>query len=315
MSRTTDDLLNAVKRTVTVPSNQVLLLDDDILALATEEMLSKIVPTMISLRQEYFLRVERTLMVTNQDEYAMPYRAVGRTLQDLKLFDGVQTRRMARLQTNDAHLFSYNAIPHSFYFRGDKVVVVPQPVSSNSLYLEQWFFMRPNKFTQTGNCGLITSVTGDVVTVATVPTAFAQNMKLDVVQGQQGSSLLAYDCPIASIGGNVITLNTGSLTVATPPQPVPVVVAGDWLAPAETSPVIQMPEEGFQMLVYRTTMRVLEAIGDFDGKRSIMELLPSLEKDFEMLLAPRIENEGQKVIQRNGLLRGSRTRYRRGLVY
>lgn len=315
MTRTTDDFLNSVKRTVTMPANQVLLQDADILALGTEEMLSKIVPTVISLRQEYYLRVERQPMVTGQDEYAIPYRAVARGLQDLKLFDGVQTRRMARLQTNDVQLFSYNAQPHSFYFRGDKICVVPQPVSSNSLFLETWFFLRPSDLTSTSNAAQIQSQSGDMLTLNSVPPTITVGSLIDVVKGLQGNSTVVYDCPVTNIAGNTITLSTGCLTVPVLPSPVPAIVAGDWVSPALTTPVLQVPDEGFQFLVYRTACRVLEAVGDFDGKRSLMEQLPQLEKDFELICAPRIENEGLKVIQRNGLLRGSRTRYRRGLVY
>lgn len=315
MSRTGDQLLTAVKRTVTIPANQVLLQDTDILALATEELLGKMVPMLISLRQEYFLRIERQAMTTGIDEYPIPYRAIGRTLQDLKLFDGVQTRRMARLQTNDVQLFSYNAVPHSFYFRGDSVVVVPQPVSSNSLYLEAWIFIRPNAIVTTSDAGLVQSVSGDMLTLTSVPASITAGVKVDVIQGVQGNRLWAYDCQVTSVAGNTVTLATGSLTVAVSPNPVPAVGAGDWVSLAETSPVIQLPDEMFEYFVFRTGARVLEAVGDFDGRRSLMEQTSAMETDLERLLAPRIENEGQKVIQRNGLLRGSRTRYRRGLVY
>lgn len=314
MTRTTDDLLNSVKRTVTMPANQVLLLDADILAMATEEMQSKLVPTIISLRQEYLLRVEQKPMTTGIDEYPIPYRAVARSLQDLKLFDGVQTRRMARIQTNDAHLFSYNAIPHSFYFRGDNVVVLPS-APSGTLFLEFWYFLRPNALTLTGNAAQIQTPVGDMLTLGALPAGFAPGVKVDVIRGVQGNATLAYDCVITNVAGTTITLAAGSLTAAVNPNPVPTVVAGDWVSLAETSPVVQLPDEAFEFLVHRTGARVLDAVGDFDGKRSLMEILPQLERDFEMLCAPRIENEGMKIIQRNGLLRGSRTRYRRGLVY
>lgn len=314
MARTGDDLLAAVKRTVTIPANQSLLQDADILALATEELLSKMVPTLISLRQEYFLRVERQLMTSGVSEYAIPYRAIGRTLNDLKLFDGTSTRRLPRIQTNDAHLFNYSAYPNGFYFSGDSVIVIPAPVPNNTLYAEFWFFLRPNKLTTTSAAAQVVSASGDTITVTSVPSTMTAGVLVDVIQGVQGNRTWVYDCQIANVTGNTITLDTGCLTVANAPNPVPTLIAGDWVALAETSPVIQLPEESFQMHVYRTSARVLEALGDFDGKRSLLDLLPSLEKDLEMLLAPRIENEGQKVMQRTGLLRGNRNRFRRTVI-
>ena len=315
MTRTSDQLLASVKRTVTMPANPSLLQDADILALAGEELLTKIVPDMISVRQDYFLRVERQAMQTNLNEYPIPYRAVGRTLQDLKIFDGTQTRRMSLIQTNDAHLFNYNAVPHSFYFKADTICVVPAPVSSDSLYLECWFFLRPSQPALTGDCGQITNVTGDTLTLANMPPSYVPGAYLDVIQGYQGNIILAYDCQIVAVSGMTVTLAPGSITVAVQPQPVPNVKAGDWTAIAETTPILQLPDECFQYLVYRTCARVLEAVGDFDGKRSLMEIMKPIETDYKMLIAPRIENEGMKVIQRNGLLRGARLRIRRGLVY
>lgn len=315
MARTSDELVTAVKRTFTVPSNQALLQDSDIMAFASEELLSKMVPMMISLRQDYFLRVERYAITADIDQYAIPYRAIGRSLQDLKICDGTQTRRMSLIQSNDAHLLRLSAIPYSFYFRGDNIVIVPAKSAGQTLSLEFWYFMRPNSLVATTSAAKVVSVLGDEITVDAVTPDMVPGALIDVVQGRQGNALLAYDCEISNVAGTTITLVTGSLTTAIEPNPVPTVTSGDWVSLAQTSPVIQLPDETFEMLVYRTSMRCLEAIGDFDGKRSVAEQLPSLEKDVEKIMAPRIQNEGKKVIQRNSLLRGTRTLYRRGILY
>ncbi len=315
MAKTTDQFLNEVKKTVTIPANQVLLQDQDILDFGTKQQSSKMVPLMLSLRQDFFLRVEHEPFISGQDQYPINYRAIGRSLQDVKFFDGKVSRRMSLIQTNDVQYFYFSAEPFGFYLRGDNIIVVPPPEGNNvSSQLEQWFFFRPNDLTSVSNAGKIVTVAGDMVTVDNVPPTITVGSLVDVIQGVQGNATLAYDCPVTNISGNTVTLATGSLTVAVAPAPVPTVISGDWISPAQTTPVIQLPDESFDFFVNCTCLSVLGAVGDFEGKKDIMNSLKEIRTDLEQLLSPRVENSSRKVIQRNGLLNGSRMRYVRGLL-
>jgi len=87
---------------------------------------------------------------------------------------------------------------------------------------------------------------------------------------------------------------------------------GNYVAIADTSPVVQLPEEVTVFLETLTAIRVCHAIGDFEGKQ-ILEAEATVEETaMKLMLQPRIEGETQKIINRDGLLRRSRFNFRRG---
>lgn len=310
MARTTDDLLNAVQISCTIPSNQALLTADRILALAQEEVELKIIPSVINTNQNYLVRYEQTPIFINQASYAIPYRALGRTLRELKINDGSQIRNLALISLEDAHFFNYQATPNSFYFQEDRIILVPIPQSS-TLTLDIYYLLRPGRLTQTINCAQVTAIDPmtNSVTVSVVPTGFQTGQLMDFIQGRSGNSLLSYDQAITNISGTTITFNELPLTV-------PYVLAvGDWIAPANTTPVLQVPEEAFSLLVSFTSYRSLMAIGDMQAAQAVLGDIPEKIRMFEMMISPRIEGEPIKIINRISLLRGNRSRIRRGIVY
>jgi hypothetical protein len=311
MARTTDDLLNSVKISCTMPSNQVLLTDDRILALAQEEMELRIIPSVINTNQNYMVRFEQVPVVFGQESYAIPYRALGRTLRELKIQDGSQQiRNLALISLEDAHFFNYQATPNSFYFMEDRIILVPNP-QSNTLMLNIYYLLRLGRLTQTLNCAQVTAIDTmtNSINVSVVPSNMQVGSLIDFIQGRDGNSLLAYDQPIVNIAGTTITF-------ASLPQTIPYVLSvGDWIAPADTTPVLMVPEEAFSLLQSLTSYRCLMAIGDQQAAQAVMGDVNEKIRMFEMMISPRIEGEPIKIINRISLLRGNRSRIRRGIVY
>ena len=73
-----DRLLTGVKRRVTIPANQNLWNDDDILAAADDSISLEIIPLILSVRQEYFVTVHTENTVADQARYNIPHRAIAR---------------------------------------------------------------------------------------------------------------------------------------------------------------------------------------------------------------------------------------------
>ena len=84
MAKTTTEFLASVKRRISMPAQQSLLDDDDILSLGDECLTAYVVPMLVSIRQDYFVYVQDTPLVSGQSNYDIPYRALGRSLRDLK---------------------------------------------------------------------------------------------------------------------------------------------------------------------------------------------------------------------------------------
>ncbi len=300
--KTSSDLLESVRTTITAPSNQILLTDDRLLSFANEEIDSKVIPMISSLNQDYFVDLETEALVANTSEYDIPYRAIGRTLRDLKISDSAGgIRDVVRITLEDAHLNRFDSLPLSFYFKGDRIVIVPTPNAAGST-LQKYYLCKPSSLVKVSSAGKVTAVSGNTLTLDNVPSTFT-SATIDVIQGKQGNRIRAKDQTVTNVSGSQIT-------VATVPTGT---IIGDYVALSCETPVIQLPDEVFPYLSLLTSRRALEAIGDYEGSGALDKELVVRKKNCEYLLAPRIEGEQTKILQRFGLLRGFRGRYVRGV--
>lgn len=307
MAKTADRLLTGVKRRITLPSNEVLIDDSDILQLADDVIKIELVPLLLSLRQDYFVYRSSVTTVANQSVYDIPYRAIGRTLRDLKLRDtGGVVRDLSLLALEDEHLFPVGVTPHSFYFRGDKIVLVPTP-TGGGFTLDIWWDMPPSELVTLSDVGVVTNVAATSVTVTNAPDTLVPGAVVDFVQARSGNCILYYDKTITGVAGDTISFASGDI-----PEEL---IAGDYVCLAQKSPVIMLPDECYPYLETLTAKRVLMSIGDFEGQSALEKGEAQELKMIKLMLEPRIVGESTKIINRRSLLRGVRSRYRRGLIY
>jgi hypothetical protein len=83
----------------------------------------------------------------------------------------------------------------------------------------------------------------------------------------------------------------------------------------QTTPVVQLPNEVTNLVETLTAKRILNALGDFEGAAALDKEAAKAEKNVRLMLEPRVVGENTVIINRRGLLRGSRTRHRKGLIY
>jgi hypothetical protein len=305
MAKTVDDFLESVKITVIIPESQALMTSARILAFADEETQNDLVPLIDAINQEYFVTLDQSQTTSDGvSSYNIPTRAIGRKLRDFKLTDGNAIRDVVQVTLDDAHLYNYSGLPCAFHYQGDKIILLPTP-NDSSITLMLYYLLRPSKLVLSSAAGLVTGIAGNAVTVSSVPSTFTSGVKVDFIQGTSGCATLAMDQTITNVSGTTVTITT-------PPTALAI---GDYVALKEQTPVIQFPDECYSHLVLRTSKRVLEALGDFEGAEVIDNRLEQSKRNLQQILAPRIEGEGIKIINRNGLLRGYRgLRYYRGVV-
>lgn len=307
MVMTADRLLSGVKRRISMPASQVLMVDADILAVADDVTKAYLVPILVALRQDYFVTSSLTPMVADQAEYDIPYRAVGRGLRDLKMVDASESvRDLALISIEDAHMFVISTVTHSFYFKGDKVVLVPTPADATSS-LQFWWEQPPANLTTVSSAALITAISDPMVTVSTLPSTMIASTLVDFVKGTSGNTTLGYDASISSVASTTVTFAASTLPTG--------LAVGDYLSLAQTTPVIQLPNECYPLLESRTCRRILASVGDYDGARGLDDDIKEEEKNLKQLLEPRIQGEPKVILNRNGLLRGRRFASRRGLLF
>jgi len=300
MTVTADEFLVRLKARVTLPANNELLSNDSLLSFADEVIRDKMVSLFMSVNQNYFVTYELEELVDGQDNYSIPYRSIGRTLRDLKLYqpESGWASDMALIALEDEHLFrGSTTCPGGFYFRGDQIIVVPVPISP-SQSLKKFYDLQRSCLVTTSQAVRVTNVVANVVNIyGALPSVIATGATVDFVQGRQGCSTIGLDAVITNATPTQITFGSA--------DDIPGgLVYGDYITLAQTSPVIQFPDEAAPLIVTLTAIRVMHAIGDFEAQSKLEEDAGRQEAALLKMIAPRVEGESTKIINRRGLLRG-----------
>lgn len=303
MAITTDKFITGVKRRITIPANQSLLGDSDILDIADDSISEDIMPMLIAAQQNYFVYPAETALVPGQESYPIPYRAVGRGLRDLKIsIDGTTSgiNSLTQIELEHRYQFALSGNPVGYFFQGDKIILVPTPESSSQL-LMYWYEVPPNKLVLPTKAAKVTSIsvgaTNTDIVVDLVPNTFLANTEVDIIQGKSGNSILNFDSVITNIAGTTLTFVNAAVSTD--------IVVGDYIALSGESPVIQIPNEARSLLETLTGIGVLEAIGDFDGANALSSKMKSSMDNFKKLIEPRNQGSTRKIVQgMNSLLRG-----------
>ncbi len=306
MAITADRLLEGIKRRIIVPSSQSLFSDTDFFAFADDIISSRIVPLLESVNQEFFVTRTSTPLVASQSIYSIPYRAIGRSLRELKISDSNDNvRNIALISIEDAHVFNPNSLTCGFYFLGDKIHLVPDVPSSisGSQSLDIWYRLPPSKLVASSSAAFVVSVSSPDVVVTSVPSGMVTGSVIDFVQGRSGNSIYEIDKTITNIAGTTITFDPADI-----PDDL---AAGDFIAMAGYSPVVNfVPNECYSLIESLTAKRVLTSQGDFEGAARLEEDISEETKNIKMILEPRIDGEPTIIINRYSLARGNKYRQR-----
>jgi hypothetical protein len=308
MAITADNLLTGIKRRVSLPSSQALLEDDDFLAMADNVIRSKLVPLFESVDDDFFVTSTDVSLTASTSEYNIPYRAIGRALRDIKIkdSDGENVRNLSKIAIEDIHMFSSESLCSGFYFKGDRLYLVPDVGSSPTEKLEIWYRLPPNKLAVTSDVATVVSATTTVVTVDAVPSTFSTSTTLDFIQGKSGNRLYSIDVTPTATGATTLTFTSGDIPTA--------LTAGDYVALSGYSPVVNyIPDDGYSYLETCLARRVLKTIGDYEGAKELQDDEADERRDLLKIISPRIDGEPTIIINRTGLVRGNKYGQRRWL--
>lgn len=303
--KTADEFLTNLKARVTLPENQALLDDDKLLQFAHDVTLANMVPKIISVDEKFFQTVEDVPIVANQRLYEIPARAIGATLSDLKYRiteDQVCDLDYVDNDVEDEYRGTVG-VPSGFMFRQDMVYLLSKPQDATHV-LEMWLDVRPSKPIKLESCAKVSSVSGDDVTVVSVPDGWTAGTVVDFIRNKGMGRVLSYEKTITNIAGSVITFAADVVPDTAPND----LKANDYIAPTGRTPIFQIPMELTVLLETWAAKRCMGAIGDFEAKKDLSYDEKEELEDAMKLISPRIRNEPKKIVNRQGLLRGSRGR-------
>lgn len=312
---TSEELIDSVKRRISIPSNQNTFTNADILAFADEELGLGLVPAIMSLHEDYLLFSEDVPVQQNQTEYEIPYRAVGNKLYDLQFVDQahnvlLMSRTTLADQVNYNGYYTVNRT-YSYYVKNSRVGLLPQNSNNQEVTgsLRFIYFIRPSSLVLTKEVGVITGIdrtTGDI-NVSALPTSFSLSQLYDFYKVKSPHNIYTIDNTATGV-------NSSTNTITFDPSDIPDALSiGDHVSLAQQCAIPQIPDDLHVFLAQKTAERILEAQGDTEGLKLAQAKSAEMEVRAGTIIDNRVDESPIKLTNRQGVLNSGLLRryYRR----
>jgi hypothetical protein len=292
---TTSDLIDSIKDRAHVPASQSTYTDARMLSIASDELLTYVVPMVLGTQEDYYVTYKD--YTVSGTTYTLPARAIGGKLRDVCTVNGddVETPIKRMDQSQQDYIGGLN-----FKLRGNKLILSFEPTGQTALRL--YYHTRPNRLIELTSCGRVTAVGATSIDLDVVPSTFTDSETYDVVSGDQPHPIKASDLSITGVVGTTISFST-----------LPEVSIGDYFCIAGQSPVVQAPYETVALLAQRVACKIMEAEGDLAGHKASTAELQRMEKAAYALLEPRVDGQSLKILNRGSDIRNSPRRW--GYIY
>ena len=310
---TTTQFLADVRRQGMIPNSPTPgNTNTDILRYADLEMETRIYPLMLSNSQEYNVQTQDFEVVNNKGQYRMPHRGIAGKLRDVTFISGSVMYPLPKIEIEELTAWTLNqnaGIPTGFYLKAGSVNL--QPIPSGNGFLRMQYFCKHGSFflwtnqTPTPGAREITSAVysttinpNDTITITSSAITYTLGQRYDII---------AANPPFEHLGINLLCIAGGSGTgtfrvdpsLSIPqawPSPMsPNIAPGDIITGAEVMPIIPLSMDIYQLLVTRTCIAVLGALGDSERIQLMESQYMTQEKRIIQLYAPRVDGASQKV--------------------
>lgn len=292
---TVDELVTKLRNRYTTPNSQSLFQETDVISLMDDELRSTIIPIITSAREEFWVKTYDQA-ITGAASYTIPRAASGAILRDVVFVDNAGNE-IDLQQLSPAHIkatfpFGYQLPLYTFgyYWQNDKIMPYPQQAQTATGYtLRMKEIRRPNNLTSVDNCGQVTNIAGNVITLGNVPSDWTTDTTFDIIQNFPQFVAIAEESTITAIGGTTITLTTVPDDLA----------EGMWVCPTGMSCIPQMPYEAFGLLIESAIVTMCASIGDSQGSILHEKIRDRYRIDFIELITPMSQLGTMKIVNRN----------------
>lgn len=303
MSWTTVQLLDNLKVRGAISSTGAMFTTARLLAMATNEMRSYLVPKVLKARENYYTWDEDTA-INATGVYQIHTRALAGKLDNIALVDATPTatRRQDLSLLSEDELEDYGATPQGskpgVFLKRNTMQLVPATGTGWS-YFRQTFFLRPGDFIETDAAAQITAINTStkVCTCSTVPSTWATSNVFDFVQDQPHFDTLQISKAISAI----VTGAAGTLTFSAALDSR--LAVGDWITLAGQTVIVQAPEAWHPILEQRVANICLQSMGRTEALKNGESTLKDMLATVTSLVAPRVEREPKRLVNRSGMLR------------
>jgi hypothetical protein len=290
------------------PDNQFRFTDAEYLRLIDDEMQTRLVPLIMSVRENYYLKNSRYLIQVSdvlgfgEDNFGLfPFgsptpistsdlleRAIGLITKDIWYTDtnGKVQGQIPQLSFRD--ITSTDPV-QGYYFESSKIVFHPVE-NFNNQNIRVHYFRKPNELCTSAECARVVFVnTGtSSIQVDAVPAGWGIGTMIDILRGKQGFDSILDSVMITGISGTDLTLDEISDTMT----------SGDYVTPEGKSCVAQIPVNAYPLLEQLGAIKILESMKDTAGLKNAYQQYTLLEQGFKGIISNRSQNNLKKIVGR-----------------
>lgn len=210
---TTDDVIEAIKLTISFPLSQNTFTYNDIVKFINQELLLNAVPTLIEEHEEYLtFKSPLVPLVDGISRYPIPNRAIGMALRDLLWSDSSGNFfKMSRIAPEDKAYFQRNVGSNQaigkYYLEGNEIVLTPQIQSGATGNLNFIIFLRPNQLVRNDRAAIIQSFQKSI-TVANNTISVGDEMIITIGNQTPSPTIYTFTAVTGSPVGNEFLIGT-----------------------------------------------------------------------------------------------------------
>ena len=280
------------------PNSQNTYTLADIVTLMNCELSLGIVPLLKRTQQNYFVYNVDIPIIQGQSYYQFPPRAIGNAVRDVVLLDASGNEvALNNLEREYIKVqFPFNFVPSiwsfGMYTSSNGVNLYNTLIQSYTAYKLRFITeRRPGVLTLSTNCGQITAITGNVLTLNYVDSDCTTASTFDIIAPMPPFNAVADDVVISHIAGYQVTLAT-----------VPAGLAiGQWFCPSMMSCIPQIPYEFFPLLKQMTIATVATGLDMSQLLAASNSKIKDMKDDALALARPRITGSPKVIINKDGM--------------
>lgn len=273
----------------------------DIIAMLNEQVGSYLYDLMRPYAQNYAVQTSDQLLVSGQQTYSVPDRAVNGTLEAMGIVDPTGKTpgyRLALYDLQDSVLLQRVAgatVPVAYSLESNVVRLWPTPstITSAQNTLRIQYMQRASELVDVSAVCTLTGALSNVtptsyrVNVGTIPATFTTGARVELVDASPGYSTFSPSGVISATGAGTV-----DVTGVAPTGPL-VPGAGDYLCLYDQAPVLtNVPLEFQECLLQWVGLKMMEAKGDGAALERMGNSLRVSEANLRKQLSQR--NTGQR---------------------
>lgn len=278
MAFTSSNLLSSVNRRSYAPTGQATFTQAEILEIADEETKTTIVPSIMAVREEFFVFYKRYTIAAGTGSYRIPPRAIGLVAREIQIQNGNSASDLPKINPEEALDYGQGSVD-SFYIVNNSIVLYRVPSSSGASLVVP-YFLRPGKLVLPTAAAVISAIntSTNVLTVSSIPSTWVTGNSFDLIRQDGGHECVDIDLNSTLVSGNDITF-------AALPASLQV---GDYVALAGETPVVQLPPDYHPILAQAVAAQILDDMNQPGADKAVKRLEKMLEA-VQTIMSPRVQ--------------------------